>query len=84
MTYMYKLLQSASNSNIAIRVSVRVIRLSNLGNSVLLKVAKCNTVTFQNSYYSRAPRVWNILPCEIHDIHKKHDSFKKDLFKYYF
>ena len=74
MNYLYKL-QSASNGNIAIRVSARVTRLSNLDNSVLLKVAKCNTVTLQNSYYSRALRVWNILPCEIRNIHRSHDSF---------
>ena len=34
MTYLYKLLQLGGNSNIAIRVPVRVTRQSNLGNSI--------------------------------------------------
>ena len=53
-------------------------------NGILLNVPKSKTVSFQNSFYVRAPSVWNILPDILRDTTRSIASFKSLLFRYYF
>ncbi len=48
-----------------------------------LYVGKCRTVNYQNSYYTRAAKVCNILPSNIRDTTKSLTSFKTLLRKHY-
>jgi hypothetical protein len=40
--------------------------------------------SYQNSFYVRAPRVWNILPSHKRDTSRTLVYFKSSLFNYYF
>ena len=57
---------------------------SNSDNGILLNVPKSKTVNFQNSFYVRAPSVWNILRDILRDTTRSIASFKSLLFRYYF
>ena len=50
---------------------------------MLLNTIRANTVTFENSFYCRAPRIWNTLPAHIQNTDFSVAHFKKDLFNYY-
>ena len=49
----------------------------------LLNTVRANTVTFQNSFYCRAPRTWNTLPSHLRNIDCSVGHFKKELFNHY-
>ena len=51
----------------------------------LLNTIRANTVTFGNSFYCRAPRIWNTLPAHLWNTNTYCSvaHFKKDLFNYY-
>ena len=49
----------------------------------LLNTIRANTVTFENSFYRRAPRIWNTLPAHLRNTGCSVQHFKKDLFNYY-
>ena len=49
----------------------------------LLNTIRANTVTFENSFYCRAPRIWNTLPAHLRKTGCSVQHFKKDLFNYY-
>ena len=49
----------------------------------LLNTIRANTVTFENSFYRRAPRIWNTLPAHLRNTGCSVEHFKKDLFNYY-
>ena len=49
----------------------------------LLNTMRANTVTFENSFYCRAPRIWNTLPAHLQNTGCSVAHFKKDLFNYY-
>ena len=49
----------------------------------LLNTMRANTVTFENSFYRRAPRIWNTLPAYLQNTGCSVAHFKKDLFNYY-
>ena len=80
LVHLYKCLTSDSDPYISIKTSRRVTRSTS--NGVLLHVPKCRTVTFQNSFYCRATRVWNILPVHLRNITIA-NQFKKELFNHY-
>ena len=84
LVYTFKCLVNNSDGNISIRVSTRTTRNCNPDNGILLNVAKCRTVSYQNSFYVRAPSVWNILPCKIRDTTRSLATFKTLLLNYYF
>ena len=50
----------------------------------LLNTIRANTVTFENSFYCRAPRIWNTLAAHLRNTDCSVANFKKDLFNYYF
>jgi hypothetical protein len=52
-------------------------------NGILLEVAKCKTVSYQNSFYVRVANVWNTLPCLIRETNKIVVSFKFCLMQHY-
>ena len=84
LVYLYNCVVNDSDTNIPIRVSNRRTRNSNSDNGILLNVLKSKTVSFQNSFYVRAPSVWNILPDILRDTTRSTASFKSLLFRYYF
>ena len=49
----------------------------------LLNTIRANNVTFDNSFYCRAPRIWNSLPAHLRNTDCSVAHFKKDLFNYY-
>ena len=49
----------------------------------LLNTIRTNIVTFANSFYCRAPRIWNTLPAHLLNTGCSVAHFKKDLFNYY-
>ena len=84
LVYLYNCVVNDSDTNISIRVSNRRTRNSNSDNGILLNVPKSKTVSFQNSFYIRAPSVWNILSDILRDTTRSTASFKSLLFRYYF
>ena len=57
LVYPYNCVVNDSDTNISIRVSNRRTRNSNSDNGIVLNVPKSKTVSFQNSFYARAPSV---------------------------
>ena len=49
----------------------------------LLNAIRANTVTLENSFYCRAPRIWNTLPAHLRNTDWSVAHFKKDLYNYY-
>ena len=62
MVYIYKCLVYNSDQNISIKYRSRVTRINDLTNVILLEIPRSRTVTYQNSFFVRAPSVWNTLP----------------------
>ena len=49
----------------------------------LLNTIRANTVTFENSFYCRAPRIWKTLLAQLRNTDCSVVCFKKDLFNHY-
>ena len=81
--YLYKCIISNSDSNISIKIPTRETRSTNATNGILLEVAKCKTVSYQNSFYVRVANVWNTLPCLIRETNKTMVSFKFCLMQHF-
>ena len=81
MVYFFKALKS-NDPNIVVKSSGRVTR-HNSTKSILTNVPRVNTLTFQNSYFNRAPRTYNCLPSYIRDADVAIGQFKSYLLKYY-
>ena len=76
LVYLYNCVVNDSDTNISIRVSNRRTRNSNSDNGILLNVPKSKTVSFPNSFYVRAPSIWNILPDILRDTTRSTASFE--------
>jgi hypothetical protein len=76
LVYLYKCIISNSDSNISLKIPTRETWSTNSTNGILLEVAKCKTVSYQNSFYVRVANVWNTLPCLIRETNKTVVSFK--------
>ena len=61
LVYVFKCLVSLSDPFISIMNPTRP-RRTDSSKGTLLNTVRANTVTFQNSFYCRAPRTWNTLP----------------------
>ena len=83
IVYLYKCLLNNSDNNISTRVSLRVTRSTNRDNGLMLNVIKCKTVTLQNSFYIRAPRIWNTLLSSLRETNRSISSFRKALRNHY-
>ena len=83
LVYTYKSIVDSSDTNFKIFQPIRVTRRSAPTKSILLDIPKAKTVTFQNSFYSRASRAFNTLPDFLRDNTKSIDVFKTNLRAYY-
>jgi hypothetical protein len=72
--FFFKALKS-NDPNIVVRSSGRVTRHNSTKN-ILTNVPRVNTLTFQNSYFNRAPRTYNCLPSYIRDADVTIGQFK--------
>ena len=82
LVYVFKCLVSLSVPFISVMNFTRPRRtVSSKG--TLLNTIRANTVTFENSFYCRAPRIWNTLPAHLLNTDCSVADFKKDLFNYY-
>jgi hypothetical protein len=66
----------------AIYVAARRTR-STTNNGRKLVVKKCRTTTYQNSYFIRVTKLWNILPNDLTLENQTLSYFKKSLYSYY-
>ena len=80
--YVFKCLVSLSDPFISVMNSTRPRRAVSC-KGTLLNTIRANTVTFENSFYCRAPRIWNTLPAHLRNTDCSVAHFKKDLFNYY-
>ena len=64
-------------------ISVLNSRCTVSSKDTLLNTIRANTVTFENSFYCRAPRIWNSLPAHLRNTYYSVAHFNKDLFNYY-
>ena len=62
LVYTYKSIVNNTDTKFKISKSIRVAGCTASSRSVLLDIPKAKTVTFQNSFYSRASRTFNTLP----------------------
>ena len=82
LVYVFNCSVSLCNPFISVLNSTRPRRtVSSKG--TLLNTIRANTVTFENSFYCRAPRKWNTLPGNLRNTGCSVAHFKKDLFDYY-
>ena len=80
--FTFKCSSSLSDPFISVMNSTRPRRtVSSKG--TLLYTIRPNTVTFENSFYCRAPRIWSSLPAPLRNTDCSVAHFKKDLFNYY-
>ena len=66
LVYVFKFLVSLSDPFISVMNSTRP-RHTVSSKGTLLNTIRANTVTFENSFYCRAPRIWNTLPTHLRD-----------------
>ena len=82
LVYVFKCLISLSDPFISVINSTRSRRtVSSKGTE--LNTIRVNIFTFENSFYCRAPRIWNTLPAHLRNTGCSVEHFKKDLFNYY-
>ena len=81
LVYTYKSI--VNNTDIQFKISrpLRVTRRTASSKGVLLDIPKTKTVTFQNSFYSRASRTFNTLPEYLRDNTQSINVFKTKLKK---
>ena len=83
LVYTYKSIVNNTDTNFKISKPIRVTRRTALSKSVLLDIPKAKTVTFQNSFYSRASRAFNTLPEYLRNNTQSINVFKTKLRKHY-
>ena len=71
------------NENISIKRRGRVTRMNDITNGILLEIPRSRTVAYKNSFYVRAPSVWNTLPKDLRDTTRSVSSFKTNLCQFY-
>ena len=71
-----------NDQNITTKLRNRVTR-SEINNGISIKIPRVNTLTYQNSYYNRTPRIFNSLPPNIRGSDVTIGQFKSYLLKYY-
>ena len=79
--YLFKAIK-LNDSQISIVSNDRITRRATT-NSVTLKISRVNTLTFQNSFYNRAPRLYNSLPPHIREASVTVGQFESCLLTYY-
>ena len=82
LVYVFKCLVNLSDPFISVINSTRP-RGTVSSKGTLLNTIRANTVTFENSFYRRAPRIWNTLSAHLRNTGCSVARFNKDLFNYY-
>ena len=83
LVYTYKSIVNNTDTQFKISKSVRITRGIASTKSILLDIRKAKTVTFHNSFYSRASRTFNTLPEYLRDNTWSINVFKTNLRKRY-
>ena len=83
LVYTYKSIVNNTDTKFKISKPIRVTRHTTSSKSVLLDIPKAKTVTFQNSFYSRASRTFNTLPEYLRVNTQSINVFKTKLRKHY-
>ena len=83
MVYLFKKIVSADHPNIQIKAIRRVTRHNSQVGEITISIPRFNSLTFQNSFYCRTPRVFNRLPSNLRQHTISIGEFKNNLFKYY-
>ena len=78
----FKCLVSISDLFISVMNSARP-RRTVYSKGTLLNTIRANTLTFENSFYYRATRIWSTLPAHLWNTDCSVAHFKKDLFNYF-
>ena len=71
-----------NDRNIELKLCDRVTR-NDTTNVVRVNIPRVNTLTYQNSYYNRTPRVFNSLPLHVRGKGVTIRQFRKYLLNYY-
>ena len=82
LVYVFTCLISLSDPFISVINSTRP-RHTVSSKGTLLNTIRANTVTFKNSFYCRAPRIWNTLPTHLRNTGCSVAHFNKDPFNYF-
>ena len=83
LVYVYKSLLMSSDANITIKPASRVTRRNDFPEQITLNILRANTLTFQNSFYCRAPRIFNCLPPHLRKSNMSISQFKSHLLNHY-
>ena len=79
---MLKELTNSQHPYISVKLPGRPTR-STSSNGLVLSIPKVNTLTFQNSFYNRTPRIFNSLPSYLRDTNISISQFKTKLLEQY-
>ncbi len=82
LVYMFKELTNSQHPYISVKLTGRPTR-STSSNGLVLSIPKVNTLTFQNSFYNRTPRIFNSLPSYLRDTNISISQFKTKLLEHY-
>lgn len=81
LVYFFKAMKR-NDQYITIKSSNRVTRRDS-NNSIAINVPRVNTLTYQNSFYNRTPRIFNSLPSHTREADVSIGQFKSYLLNYY-
>ena len=83
LVYVFKSLLLSSDTNITIKPASRVTRRNEFPDQIILNIPRANTLTFQNSFYCRVPRIFNCLPPHLRKVNMSISQFKSNLLSHY-
>ena len=83
LVYFLKSLLLSSDTNITIKPASRVTRRNEFPDQIILNIPRANTLTFQNSFYCRVPRIFNCLPPHLRKVNMSISQFKSNLLSHY-
>lgn len=82
LEYVLKCLVILTDPFILVMNPIRPRRIDS-SKGTLLNTVRTNTVTFRNSFYYNALRIWDTLPSHVLNIDVSVSHFKKELFNFY-
>ena len=83
LVYIYKSLLMSNDALLTVKLTRRVTRRNESPEQIILNIPRANTLTFQNSFYCRAPRIFNCLPSHLRKANLSISQFKSYLLAYY-
>ncbi len=73
----------SNDAFLTVKLTRRVTRRNESPEQIILNIPRANTLTFQNSFYCRAPRIFNCLPSHLRKANLSISQFKSYLLAYY-